>query len=210
MYTPSDLMTLAEIGVRTGTNWGLKYPELAVKNLTQADYLAFHQDFHTSVVALLQARNDRKQLVNNLKVVNMQIDSTIKGIKRLIAAHYPKKQQSAQYMAHSIVRAKTIYTMPRDNDNRINGLDILINTMSATDHPFANDPIYGLATVIQLRDTHHTVWTLAKNTDDTLGFKSSKMKNLKLLAKQYQSQLRRQVAYDYIDIANPVLQGLGF
>ena len=52
MANPTDLINVAELGIRNGTIWNDRYQDLTLKNLAQADYLLLHQTLKANTVAI--------------------------------------------------------------------------------------------------------------------------------------------------------------
>ena len=210
MASPTDLVNLAQLGVTTGTNWGQKYSILTVKNVPQTVYLLFHQDFRTDVVSLVQLHNERRQITTDFKAINSEIKKNEASLKKLIALRYGKDNLIAQYAAHGIIKKGSLYGFPVDNDNRMRGLDILIATMSAPGHLFANDIDYGLDKWLSLKSKHQLLWQRAKEVDGSIGALSSKVQTNKKIVKQYQVLLRRQISIDYPTNYKGILRDFGF
>ena len=204
----TDNLNLAQLGITSGDAWGTKYPTMQTTFISQADYLALHQNFRTLVLDQSNNNSVRSQTTTTLKILNAEITKSVKFIKNYLTEEYGDTAKS-YYLAYGFVFEGKNHTISKDNDLRMQALDILVAELSKTNNPFANRK-YGLVYWEALRNSHRDTWTLGKTVDGDRSMGSSNIKTVKEQAKSLQNRLRAQIRVNYPDMYKNVLRDFGF
>ncbi|MDR1678445.1 MAG: hypothetical protein LBR81_01545 [Prevotellaceae bacterium] len=118
----ADLNTVA---TEVAAVW-VKHPKIT---LLWTDAEKFEQavtTFGTSYAEREDAKGTRQGVTQSLKELNSEINNSVEQLKVYLAATYSKKTAAAHYASLGIVKEKSGYKLPVDNDRRLYAMEQLI------------------------------------------------------------------------------------
>lgn len=163
--------------------------------------------FSASYMEREGAKGVRRSVTQDLKDVNMEIDTSTEFVKNYIADKFSKRNAPAHYVSFGIVKTRRQYKLPLDNDARLYALETMINGIEANGF---NELKYGKAYWTALRERFANVKQQASETDKTsaehVGIKAGQ----KALIRKTLNSLILSIKANYPDTWHEELRIWGF
>jgi len=153
---------------------------LILKYITVEQYITKSDAFNAILAARLSEGGTRPQVTNALRLVNKEINGSVKIVKDYIAEKYRSSNPESYYAAFGIVRENDKYIFPVDQNNREDALQLMIKGITDND---MQDKIYGLDYWTEITDRFVKLVKQARELDggisDKVGGKNVLKKELK-------------------------------
>lgn len=207
---PQDYINRASLGLTVANNWANFYPNYTVNFCTQASFLQLFQDFMQKAQLNTQQDSLKKSNTENLKLVNAQITKSLVRLKEYIRDSYTTNID-AEYQAYGLEKnSKGAYSLPSDNDRRMQRLALLLQKLNEPSNPVAGKT-QGLVYWENLITQHATEWTTSKTLKSGKSQLSLECKAYHKQANEWLVKFNRQLSIDYdkVQLAN-VRRTFGF
>lgn len=142
----------------------------SVRWTTSTEFAAKVSSYETILYDRLQTGSSRPQLTKGLKVLEKKTDDSLTYVKGYILEKYKRENAKSYYRAFGIELLNKTYAFPKDQNARLNALDLMVNAIA--DNGFA-DKDYGTIFWTNLKTDYENLLTLANEKDSLVSEKVS-------------------------------------
>lgn len=199
-----DFLTLAKNVSRA---WQAKEYNIT---LVYATYSQFQQkvDLYESILtARIDEGGKRPGITVRLKNLDKKIDDGITYVRDYIAEKYSNQDATSFYAPYGIVKENNSWCIPRDRDNRLKALAMVVNAIAADGFEKKK---YGLPFWSDIRDQYAALFEDAGNTDKTIAIKVSDKNVVKNEIKEILNSLISVIKGNFPTTYKSVLRNWGF
>lgn len=205
-YTPNADADFLTVSKKVNETW-LANPAITLIWIKQPAFAAMVADYDTQLGTRLSDGSFRPGYTQTRKQIDQQMDDAVTEVKVYIEKKYKKANAVAQYARYGIVHSSDGYQLPKDKDNRLLSLPLMIAAIAADG--FGAEE-YGTAFWTNIKASYETAVQNAGNTDGAVskavGNKNLQKKNIS----KVMSALRYVLRGNYPDTYKAVYREWGW
>ena len=160
-YTPEADADFSTVITNVNDAWKAN-TQIKLLWITQPEFETMVTGFNQSLQSRKSDGGNRPSQTSTLKNLNAQMDKGVQEVKTCIAYKFKKANATAQYARYGIVKENRAYVLPKDNDERLKALPLMIAAIAADG--FGNEE-YGTAFWTGIEQEFTTALKAASTTD---------------------------------------------
>lgn len=170
-------------------------------------FMAEVTQYNTTLGERKSTGGSRKSLTGQLKALDKEIDLRTENVKGYLEEKYGKATAPDYYPAFGIVKTGKIYKLPKDRNERLTNLDLMV---AAINNEGFTSNTYGDAYWQNVRSNYTNLLTQAETTDSTVSGKVGTKNQLKKEIKKVLNALVLVIKANYPDTWKQELRVWGF
>ncbi len=203
---PAADIDLKDVAKQVCDKW-LAEPAITMIWLTQEDFCVTVESFDTTLMARKSTGSTRPQITGKLQKLDDTLDQDVEYLKVYLVDKYGKADAPSYYAAFGIVKEGHVYKLPRDRNERLAALELLVPAI--TTHSFQTKQ-YGLTYWTGQKTLYDTLLTSATTIDGTVSSKVGDKNVLKKQIKKALNALINIIKGNYPDTYKTELRSWGF
>jgi hypothetical protein len=203
---PAADIDFDNLGNTVSTKWTAS-PWLTIQWLTESEFAAKTANYNSILGSRMKKGGSRPQLTKAIQVVEKKIEEGVANVKNYIVEKYKKDNAKSYYASFGIVQIGKAYSLPKDQDGRSKGLELLVEAIA--ENGFANKQ-YGTVFWTAIQTEYDQLLDNALITDSAV---SSNVGDKNLLKKDIKKALNAIISIirgNYPDTYKTELRNWGF
>jgi hypothetical protein len=203
---PAADINFGSVAQSVSENWS-KNLWLTLRWLTPEQFTITTVNYVSILTSRNQTGSKRPQITQSLKALDKKIDSSVSYVKGYITDKYKKEASKSYYGAFGLVHKNGNYTIPSDQNSRLDALGFMIDGLEANDF---SKKEYGVAFWSAIKDEYKVLLNNASTTDGKVSSNVGNKNNLKKELKKGLNAIVKALQANYPDSYKTELRTWGF
>lgn len=204
---PRKTADLAALAKRCMAAWA-ENNTLTLQWITRVEAQSKVDEYYQKIIYGEQSKIEQRAIANNLQALDNELNKGLEKLKKLIQLDHSGHDIGVHYAQYGIQRYKRTYRLPRDRDERLQALEILVAKLATAS--FKDHANYGTAFWSSRLDTYRALKTQLETqagaTSSVVGDKATTKVEIRKLI----FSLKKLVEANYPDNAEAMLRQWGF